>query len=303
MYSNLDAVNFPWDTNRSNFAQICPVLKKRRIEIAVISNIHLGSAHCQAGALLAYLNSISPRVLVLSGAFLDKHPDAVSSFPREHFSILKKIFGMAAMGTKIYYIYGHHDRALKTIRDQSMGDLHLTTNLILELDGKKAWFTQGEFLDSPLLRRKWAQRLGPGLQFSLACWLRFQSRVRGSAARQVPDQHALQPPPPENSVPDSCNSMREAAKLAAARGCEYIICGTPHRARNEWFESRYGKCQFLSPGDWAHNLTALEYNFKRWKPYHYREDKLSPFFADEDVKEMDMEELLSKNERERSPMA
>jgi hypothetical protein len=41
------------------------------------------------------------------------------------------------------------------------------------------------------------------------------------------------------------------------------------------------------------NLTALEYNFKRWKLYRYDEDKLSPFYADEDLKEMDINDLIS----------
>jgi hypothetical protein len=40
-------------------------------------------------------------------------------------------------------------------------------------------------------------------------------------------------------------------------------------------------------------LTALEYNFKRWRIYHYNHDKLSPFFADEDLKEMNLEDLIT----------
>ena len=40
-------------------------------------------------------------------------------------------------------------------------------------------------------------------------------------------------------------------------------------------------------------MTALEYNFKRWRIYHYNHHKLSPFFADEDLKEMDLEELIT----------
>ena len=41
------------------------------------------------------------------------------------------------------------------------------------------------------------------------------------------------------------------------------------------------------------NLTALEYSFKRWRIYHYNHDKLSPFFVDEDLKEMDMNDLIA----------
>ena len=41
------------------------------------------------------------------------------------------------------------------------------------------------------------------------------------------------------------------------------------------------------------NLTALEYSFKRWKIYQYNHYKLSPFFVDEDLKEMDIDELIA----------
>tara|TARA_R110002124_G_scaffold72574_11_gene194220 strand:- start:2162 stop:2329 length:168 start_codon:yes stop_codon:yes gene_type:complete len=31
----------------------------------------------------------------------------------------------------------------------------------------------------------------------------------------------------------------------------------------------------LNSGDWVENLTALEYNKKRWKLYHYQESNFS----------------------------
>ena len=58
-------------------------------------------------------------------------------------------------------------------------------------------------------------------------------------------------------------------------------------------ENRNGKCMYLNSGDWVENLTALEYSFKRWKIYQYSHDKLSAFYADEELKEMDMNELIS----------
>ena len=50
---------------------------------------------------------------------------------------------------------------------------------------------------------------------------------------------------------------------------------------------------YLNSGDWVESLTALEYSFKRWKIYQYSQDKLSAFYADEDLKEMDMNELIA----------
>ena len=49
----------------------------------------------------------------------------------------------------------------------------------------------------------------------------------------------------------------------------------------------------MNSGDWVENFTALEYQFKRWKIYNYNSDKLSAFFADEDIKEMEIKDLIA----------
>ncbi len=58
-------------------------------------------------------------------------------------------------------------------------------------------------------------------------------------------------------------------------------------------ENKNGTTTYLNSGDWVENFTALEYQFKRWKIYNYNSDKLSPFFADEDLKEMEVKDLIA----------
>ena len=72
-----------------------------------------------------------------------------------------------------------------------------------------------------------------------------------------------------------------------------MVCGHIHQPKKEIYENKYGRCTYLNSGDWVENLTALEYSFKRWKIYHYNHDRLSPFFMDEDLKEMDMNDLIA----------
>ena len=84
------------------------------------------------------------------------------------------------------------------------------------------------------------------------------------------------------------------SNLAIRNDIEYVVCGHLHKAQKKWMETPSGKTLYMNSGDWVENLTALEYNFKRWKLYRYDEDKLSPFYADEDLKEMDINDLISK---------
>jgi UDP-2,3-diacylglucosamine pyrophosphatase LpxH len=82
-----------------------------------------------------------------------------------------------------------------------------------------------------------------------------------------------------------------ASNLAIENGYDYVICGHIHQPKMLIKENKNGKTMYLNSGDWIENFTALEYQFKRWKIYNYNFDKLSPFFADEDIKDMDAIEL------------
>ena len=64
---------------------------KRKIEISVISDVHLGTYGCQAKYLLTYLNSIDPKKLVLNGDIIDIWQFSKRYFPRPHLKVIKKI--------------------------------------------------------------------------------------------------------------------------------------------------------------------------------------------------------------------
>jgi len=84
-----------------------------------------------------------------------------------------------------------------------------------------------------------------------------------------------------------------AAELAIDNEYDYVICGHIHQPKKEVYQNNKGKTTYLNSGDWVENLTALEYSLKRWRIYNYNHDKLSPFFVDEDLKEMDLDELIA----------
>ena len=92
---------------------------------------------------------------------------------------------------------------------------------------------------------------------------------------------------------DKCDFEEVASDLAIENGYDYVICGHIHQPKILIKENKFGKTMYLNSGDWVENFTALEYQFKRWKIYNYNKDKLSPFFADEDIKEMEIKDLIA----------
>ncbi|WP_299537035.1 UDP-2,3-diacylglucosamine diphosphatase [Ulvibacterium sp.] len=280
-------------------------MKKRKIDLVVISDVHLGTYGCHSDELIAYLNSIQPNRLVLNGDIIDIWQFKKRYFPSSHMKVLRKIIGMASKGTEVFYITGNHDEVLRKFSDTSMGNLHITDKLVLNLDGKKAWFFHGDIFDVSTQNAKWLAKLGGYGYSTLISINRFfnwvlvkMGRERYSLSERI-----------KNSVKSTAKYVRDFEKtsvdLAIENDYDYVVCGHIHQPKKEIHITKKGKCTYLNSGDWVENLTALEYSFKRWKIYKYNQDKLSPFFADEELKEMDMHELIAsitakKEEEEKS---
>lgn len=268
-------------------------MKKRKIDISVISDVHLGTYGCHADELLTYLNSIEPKKLILNGDIIDIWQFRKRFFPSSHLKVLKKIIGMASKGTDVYYITGNHDEMLRKFSGHSMGRFKLADKLVLELGNEKAWIFHGDVFDISIQNAKWLAKLG-GWGYDLLIlinrfvnWILLKmGREKYSLSKRI-----------KNSVKGAVNYIQSfekvAAELAIDNEYDYVICGHIHQPKKEVYQNNKGKTTYLNSGDWVENLTALEYSLKRWRIYNYNHDKLSPFFVDEDLKEMDLDELIA----------
>lgn len=267
--------------------------RKRKVEIVVISDVHLGTFGCHANQLLTYLNSVNPKHIILNGDIIDIWQFKKRYFPKSHLQVIKKIITLATKGTKVTYITGNHDEMLRKFTDSEIGNIAIVNKLVLELDGKKAWFFHGDVFDASIQNAKWLAKLG-GYGYDLLIlinsimnWcLEKLGKERYSLSKRI-----------KNSVKGAIKYISDfektATDLAIQNGYDYVVCGHIHQPKNEIVETKHGKTTYLNSGDWVENFTALEYQFKRWKLYKYSEDKLSAFYADEELKEMSEDELIA----------
>lgn len=268
-------------------------MRKRKIDLVVVSDTHLGTYGCHAGELLAYLNSIQPKTLVLNGDIIDIWQFRKRYFPKEHLQVIKKILELAANGTEVYYITGNHDEMLRKFTDIRIGKIHVVNKLVLELDGKKAWIFHGDVFDASIQHTKWIARLGGwGYDFLIMFnkllnnVLEYMGKERYSLSKKI-----------KNSVKKAVKYISDfenvASDLAIENGYKYVVCGHIHQPQMVRKVNKHGTCLYLNSGDWVENLTALEYSGKRWELYQFKNDKLSPFFSDQDLKEMDYKDLIA----------
>lgn len=62
---------------------------------------------------------------------------------------------------------------------------------------------------------------------------------------------------------------KTASELAIKQGYHFVVCGHIHEPKMIHKANKNGTTLYLNSGDWVENLTALEYNKKRWKLYRY----------------------------------
>jgi UDP-2,3-diacylglucosamine pyrophosphatase LpxH len=263
-------------------------LKKRNVELVILSDVHLGTYGSHAKELNNYLSSIKPKTLVLNGDIIDAWQFRKSYFPKAHLRVIQRIIGMASKGTKVYYITGNHDEILRKFSDMNMGNFSLVDKLVLELDDKKAWIFHGDVFDASVQHSKWIAKLG-GLGYDyLILSNRFANWCLAKLGREPYSFSKKIKASVKKAVKFISDFETTATDLAIEKKYDYVICGHIHEPKIVNIENKYGSTLYLNSGDWVENLTALEYHKKRWKLYSYAE---SNFTEEENL--FEMEDILS----------
>jgi UDP-2,3-diacylglucosamine pyrophosphatase LpxH len=266
-------------------------MKKRKIDLVVISDVHLGTYGCHAKELLDYLLEIKPKTLVLNGDIIDIWQFRKSYFPKSHLKVIKKIIDFASKGTKVHYITGNHDEMLRKFSDTSMGNFTLTDKIILNLDGKKAWIFHGDVFDASVQHSKWIAKLG-GIGYDYLILLnRFINWILNKIGKEPYSFSKKIKGSVKNAVKFISDFEVTASELAIENGYDYVICGHIHEPKMLVKQTKNGTTEYLNSGDWVENLTALEYHNKRWKLYQYDKKNISKE-SEEDL--LEMEETISE---------
>lgn len=251
-------------------------MAKRRLDIVVISDVHLGTYGCRAQELLVYLNSIRPEHLILNGDFIDVWQPKKKQLPQLHTLIIQHIFKLAQEGTKVYYITGNHDDWLRQYADFSAGNIHLRNQLSLRLKDKEYWIFHGDVFDLSVqyapLKTKFSSK---GYDYSIKL-NRFVNNFRtklGKSKMSLSKFIKSRVGEAEKFVADFED---KAMALAAEQGYDYVICGHIHQPQMKAKAIAGKQVIYLNSGDWMENLTALEYQWGNWSIYRYDENDYEP---------------------------
>ena len=255
--------------------------KKRKVDILVLSDIHLGTYGCHSKELLKYLKSIKPKMVILNGDIIDMWQFSKRYWPTSHMKVVNQIFKWVGKNIKVVYITGNHDELLRKFTGFQLGSLSIENKLGLDLHGAKTWIFHGDVFDVTMQHSKWLTRLGShGYDVlihlnTFVNWMCVKlGREKISFSKKI-----------KNSVKSAVKFINDfentAAEIAIEKEFDYVICGHIHQAEKKLYSNEKGSVTYLNSGDWVESLTALEYNDKSWSIYQFREDQSAEIHDEE----------------------
>lgn len=241
----------------------------RDVDIAILSDIHLGTYGCHAKEVIKYLRSISPKKLILNGDIIDIWYFKKRYFPKEHFEVIEVLLEKLQEGVEVYYLTGNHDDMLRRLSDMQLGNFKLLDKLVLQVDKKKLWIFHGDVFDASIQHTKWIAKLG-GKGYDLLIRLnRALNHVLNKLGRPSMSLSRAVKNNVKKAVKYIGDFENTAAELAIDQGYDYVICGHIHQAQQRVISNSHGSVVYLNSGDWVESLTSLEYKNGEWTIFEY----------------------------------
>lgn len=244
-------------------------MSRRKIEVLVLSDIHLGTYGCHAEELCTYLDSIDPKKIILNGDIVDIWQFKKRYWPQSHTEVLHRLMDFLSQGVEIFYITGNHDELIRKFSDFHLSNFHIIDKLVMELDGKKVWIFHGDVFDVTMQYSKWLAKFG-GYGYDFLIYL---NRTMNAGLRMIGRGNYSFSKAIKNSVKKAIKFVRDfeitAADLAIQNQYDYVVMGHIHTPEQKTIYRNNSKVVYLNSGDWVENLTSLEYQRGNWNIFRY----------------------------------
>jgi UDP-2,3-diacylglucosamine pyrophosphatase LpxH len=229
----------------------------RRVRSIFLSDIHLGTPACQAGALLEFLKAHEAEHLFLVGDIVDFwaiHRRGVY-WSTDQNTVVQKILKRARHDVKVLFVPGNHDEAAREHAGTSFGNIRVERDHVhLAADGRRYLLIHGDEFDQVTKYHRWMAILGDhayDLLVRLNRWLSWLRRTLGLAGYWSLAGYAKKKV--KRAVSFIFDFEDSVLRHARDRGVDGVICGHIHSAT---IRERDG-ITYINCGDWVDSCTAI----------------------------------------------
>lgn len=229
--------------------------ERPRYRAVFISDLHLGTAGCQAVALLDFLKHHPSQTLYLVGDIIDGWQLRRRWFwPQAHNDVVQKLLRRARKGCRVVFVPGNHDEFARQFDGHHFGGIEVHKEAVhTTLDGRHLWVVHGDHFDGVIQYAKWLAYVGDHLyEFILKVNRHFNSaRARLGLPYWSLSQYL------KHKVKTAVNFVSDfetaVASEARSRGYQGVVCGHIHRAEMRVIDGTL----YCNDGDWVESLSAL----------------------------------------------
>ncbi|HYM30609.1 MAG TPA: UDP-2,3-diacylglucosamine diphosphatase [Candidatus Cybelea sp.] len=220
-----------------------------------ISDIHLGTRGCKADFLLDFLRSTESDYLYLVGDIIDGWRLKRSWYwAQSHNDVVQKLLRKARKGTKVVYVPGNHDEALRDYCDLQFGGVTVLREAIHDTaDGRRFLIIHGDDFDGVVRYAKWLALLGDSAYTAALALNHWLNVARHRLGYPYWSLSAFLKHKVKNAVEYISNYETAVADEARRRGVDGVICGHIHHAE---IRDMHG-ILYCNDGDWVESCTAL----------------------------------------------
>jgi UDP-2,3-diacylglucosamine pyrophosphatase LpxH len=226
-----------------------------RYRSVFISDLHLGTPGCKVECLLDFLHHVESEYLYLVGDIVDGWRLKKRWFwPEHHDQILHTLLARASRGTRVVYLPGNHDEALRGLIGCTLGGVRILHDAIHKTaDGRRLLVIHGGVFDGVCTEVRWLARLGSiAYETTLTINTGFNVVRRWLGLGYWPLSAFLkaQVKAAVNFVERYEHSLAAEAKRRAVAG---VVCGHVHKPEIRTIEG----VQYYNDGDWVESCSAL----------------------------------------------
>ena len=232
----------------------------KKYKSVFISDLHLGSKHCNSNALFDFLSTIETERLYLVGDIIDVWRLKKKWYwPKSHNQILRKILKISEK-TEVIYVTGNHDEIFRSFPNIRIGRITVEHRCVhVGIDGKRYLVVHGDLFDN-LMRTKtgrFIMHLGDFAYDSLI-YINKSINMMRRLLRMQPWSLAKYLKHKAKLAANYIGEFEKEMSLYCKRkGYDGIICGHIHHAEI----TQYDGIVYMNDGDWCESCTALVENY------------------------------------------
>ncbi|MBB5203874.1 UDP-2,3-diacylglucosamine pyrophosphatase LpxH [Inhella inkyongensis] len=226
-----------------------------RMRTVWISDLHLGTPGCQAGALLDFLKRVDCDTLYLVGDIIDGWQLRRQWYwPQQHNDVVQKLLRKVRKGTRVVFVPGNHDEFARRYLGHSFGGIEVQEEAIHILaDGRRLWVTHGDRFDGVVQCARWLAHLGDWAYTRVLSWNHWLNSARARLGLPYWSLSRYLKLKVKRAVAYVDDFEVAVAREAKARGLDGVVCGHIHHAELRQVEG----VLYANDGDWVESLTAL----------------------------------------------